>query len=180
MERTHRHNEAVAAFEHAHADWDETIRQIGLDRMNDPGIMGEWSGKDLVAHISGWQWKTIENMKAILAGTGNPPTPWPAEWNDPSNWDNDGDTERINTWIHEETAKVSVDDVMQQSRDQWQALREIVASVSLVQMDDPNLFPRLGGKSLNDSFLSGDFFGHIHEHMEADVTPWLAKHGHRL
>ena len=179
-ERQHGYNVAVAAFERMHSDWDEMIRSIGLDRMEDPGLMGEWSAKDLVAHITGWQWKTVESFKTSLAGGDYPATPWPAELNDPATWEEDGQYEAINQWIHERTAGLSTEEVIQEGRDQWSEMRGIVAGLSIDQMNDPNLFPRLEGKSLGEVLVAGEFFGHFREHLQDDVTPWLQANGQRL
>lgn len=179
--RQHAHNEAVAAFERQHAEWDEMIRQIGLDRMDEPGVMGEWSAKDLIAHLAGWQWKTIESFKSALGGTTEyPETPWPDDLNMAGNWEEDGDYEAINQWIHDQTTDDSADDVIQQARDQWNELRGIVAGLSIDQMEDPQLFVRTEGRSLGDLLRAAEFSGHFTEHYADDVEPWLEANGRRF
>jgi len=178
---THEHNLAVAAFEHTHAEWDEMVRAIGLDRMDEPGMMGDWSAKDLIAHLAGWQWKTIRSFETSLTGDSQyPDTRWPAEWNDTSDWEDDGQVEPINNWIHERAASMTSDEVIQEARSQWEELRAIIGDLSIDQMNDPNLFPRLEGKSLKEVLLSGDFMGHFQEHQDDDVNPWLEKNGRRF
>jgi hypothetical protein len=176
----HDFNVAVAAFERTHADWDDMIRSVGLDRMDEPGVMGQWSTKQLIAHLAGWQWKTVESFKKSLSGGEYPATPWPAEWNDPATWEADGQVEPINQWIHDRAAGMSSDEVIQEARDLWLELRRIVGGLSVDQMNDPNLFPRLEGKSLGELLLAGEFMGHFREHLDEDVLPWLQANGKRL
>jgi|SRR4051794_20733193 len=172
---------AISAFEHEHIWWDETLRAIGEDRMDEPGFMGEWSARDLVAHLSGWQWKMVASMRRALAGEGSdyPATPWPAELNDDGNWEEDGDFEPINQWLHAQAQATPVEKLLETSRGQWNEIRSMINGMTVEQMTDPNLIPRLEGRSLVETLLSGDFFGHFREHRDDDIEPWLAKHGRR-
>ena len=45
----------VATCERERAVWRELVREVGVDRMNEPGPMGPWSFKDLAAHLLGWR-----------------------------------------------------------------------------------------------------------------------------
>lgn len=35
--------------------WEAFLDQIGPTRMDQPGVTGHWSIKDIVAHLTGWQ-----------------------------------------------------------------------------------------------------------------------------
>jgi len=160
--------------------WDETIRAIGVGRLEEPGMMGNWSAKDLIAHVTGWQWKTLQSMEASLAGVDYPATPWPQELNDPGSWVADGNTEAINQWIHENVASHSAEDVIAQSRQQWDTLQTLVSRLTADQMRDPRFFAWTGGRPLVDVIESGDFFQHFREHRQADIDPWIEKNGKML
>jgi len=171
---------AIAAFVHERMWWDETLRAIGVGRMEEPGMMGEWSPKDMVAHLSGWQWKTLNSLQATLSGTALPAPPWPAEYNNPDSWDDDGQFEQINQWIHAQAQTQTAEQIMATSREQWLALESLISGLSPQQMADTKLFPRLQGRSMYDVVTSGDFFEHFREHREADIDPWLKKKGRML
>jgi hypothetical protein len=170
---------ALSRFDAEFDRWRAALDAIGIDRMETPGMMGEWSPKQLVAHISGWQWKTLNSFRTALAGGAFPPTPWPAEFNDPDSWEDDGDFEAVNQWIHDDAAPRSPDQVVATSLQQWQALRDIIGGLDESQLNDPDLFPRLEGQSLGTVLAEGTLIEHCQEHLEADVEPWLERNGRR-
>lgn len=43
------------------ARWDDLLRQIGDQRMTEPGAVGEWSVKDLIAHVA-WSEREATEM----------------------------------------------------------------------------------------------------------------------
>lgn len=36
------------------ARWEVLLAQVGSEHMRQPGALGEWTFKDLVAHLNGW------------------------------------------------------------------------------------------------------------------------------
>ena len=51
----------------AHVDLKETVRGIPEDRLSEP-MHGEWSVKDLIAHISSWNEFTSLDMRRLARG----------------------------------------------------------------------------------------------------------------
>ena len=54
-------------LETLHADraqWDTLLEEVGKDRMTQQGVVGEWSIKDIIAHVS---WHEIEMIGVIKA-----------------------------------------------------------------------------------------------------------------
>ena len=51
----------------AHVDFKETVRGIPEDRLSEP-MHGEWSVKDLIAHISSWSEFTSLDMRRLARG----------------------------------------------------------------------------------------------------------------
>ena len=68
---------ALARYDAEFDRWRSALDAVGMDRMDEPGVMGEWSAKQLVAHVAGWQWKTLASLRTALSGGEYPPTPWP-------------------------------------------------------------------------------------------------------
>src|SRR5919201_4111436 len=83
--------------------WRDLVAQVGRDRMDEPGPMGEWTFKDLVSHLAGWRGRTLARLEALAAGRGEPPAPWPAELKD---------DDTINAWIRERDRNRPLDDVL--------------------------------------------------------------------
>jgi hypothetical protein len=170
---------ALAKFDNEYERWKAALDAIGMDRMDEPAMMGEWPAKQLVAHIAGWQWKMLASMRTALAGADYPPTPWPAEFNDESDWETDGDVEAINQWIHDTAERATAEQIVDASLRQWDEIRAIIAGLDEKDLNDPDLFPRLEGQSLAARLSGEGLFGHVAEHLEDDVNPWLERHGRR-
>lgn len=58
--------------------WEALLNQIGPTRVDQPGVNEDWSFKDLVAHLNGWQPRLIASIPAAQRGEPEPPPPWPA------------------------------------------------------------------------------------------------------
>ena len=57
--------------------WEVFLDQFGTERMDEPGVAGHWSMKDIVAHLTGWSaWNVITGLQATLRGEPEPTPPW--------------------------------------------------------------------------------------------------------
>ena len=50
--------------------WETLLEQVDPLLMDKPGFAGNWSVKDLVAHLTGWQRRTVLRLQAALRGGG--------------------------------------------------------------------------------------------------------------
>ena len=129
--------------------------------MEEPGAMGDWTFKDVAAHLTGWRQRTIGRFEAAARNEPPPPNPWPAELGEEED-------DPINDWIHERSKDRPVDEVLAEADatyDEFIAAIEALPSEAVV---DPNRFDWLEGQALADS----DFGGHLDDH-EPDVRAWL-------
>ena len=66
----------LAQIEAEHVSWRELLAEIGEERMEQPGPMGDWTFKDLVAHLGGWEhlvpwvdegglWQMLADLKPL-------------------------------------------------------------------------------------------------------------------
>ena len=44
--------------------WEALLDQIGPAHMDRPGVNGDWSMKDLIAHLNGWQSVLVSRFQA--------------------------------------------------------------------------------------------------------------------
>ncbi len=58
---------ALADLAAAHVGFKETVRGIPEDRLSEP-MHGEWSAKDLIAHVSSWNEVTALDMRRLARG----------------------------------------------------------------------------------------------------------------
>jgi hypothetical protein len=142
--------------------WEGLLAEIGEDRMDEPGVQGEWSIKDIVAHLTAWRRRTVGRVEAVVGGTPEPKPQWPADLQ----VDDD-----INAWFHARDRDKSVRTVLDESRRVFQQLTGAIEKLPEDALDDPARFPWMEGTPLTGATL----FGHFHEEHEADMRAYLSR-----
>ena len=82
--------------------WEAFLDQFGTARMDEPGVAGHWSMKDIIVHLTGWDQYVVAHVQAARRGEPEPPPPWPADLQ------ND---DEINAWLYERNHGRSVDEI---------------------------------------------------------------------
>jgi hypothetical protein len=162
MTETPTRDRVVAYIEAERAWWRDLVEEIGEERMTEPGPMGEWTFKDLAAHLLGWRERTIGRLEAAAAGRETPPSPWPAEL--------DGDDDSVNDWIHERSRDRSVREVLDDVDRSYDRLAKSIAAIPEEVLTRPGALDWLGDQSLADL----DPFSHVHDEHEPSIRAWLA------
>ena len=153
------------AAERVRADrqfWRALVAEVGRDRMDEPGPMGEWTFKDLTAHLAAWRNARIPAIEAAGRGDPRPAQPWPAELAD-------DDYEAINAWFQERDRDRSLDDVLDDYDRSFERLASIVESLPEDVAHDPNALYWTGG----DAPVAIDFTEHLHEEHVPSIRAWL-------
>ncbi len=145
------------------ANWEALLRQVGPDRMELRGVNGEWSIKDIVAHVSAWEKRTLVWLQAIRVGSW----PQPPEW--PVNLDED----EINAWIFRANRGRQLPDVLNEWREVFEQLVRALEFVTEQDLTAVGRFEWLAGNSLAAS-ISGNSFEHCQIHGAA-IRAWLAQ-----
>jgi len=156
----------LAAIERERQAWEMLLAEVGESRMLEPGPMGDWSFKDLIAHLDGWRARGLQRMEAAIAGQPEPPAPWPARLET---------DDEINTWIYERNKDRLLGEVINESRESFARLSEIVQRLPDEALSDSDYFPWLEGNALGPAIENGDYFGHLHEEHEPAVRRWLSE-----
>jgi uncharacterized protein (TIGR03083 family) len=144
--------------------WRALLAEAGEDRMEEPGPMGDWTFKDLAAHLLFWQERTIERM--VAGPGGKPPAPWPASMGDE---DEAESWEEINAWIREQHRDRPLRDVLADVDRSYVRFAELIVTMPEDVLMTPGRFEEMGDKALVDA----DFFGHLHEEHEPSLREWL-------
>lgn len=160
--------EVLAAIERERAAWEELLGEVGENRMLEPGPMGEWTFKDLVAHLNGWRTRGLGRLEAALQGQPDPPPPWPAELQT---------DDEINDWIQAQNADRLLGEILDDSRLMFARMAAIVEMMPEEDLNDPARFPSLEGQSLAEAILTGAYFSHLHEEHEPAIRAWLDRRG---
>ena len=148
--------------------WEGFLDQVGPERMEQPGVNGDWSIKDLVAHLTGWNRCLVARLQAAGRSEPEPPPPWPAH----QQTDDD-----INAWIYESNRGLSVDEVVGDTHQVFQQLLAVIAGlpedvrIEEVRRDRAYYLVWVDDKR----FPAGEFFDHFHDDHEPDVRAWLAR-----
>lgn len=110
------------AIQHESHGWDSFLKEVGEERMEQPGATGEWTFKDVVTHLSAWRSRNLAYLQAARLDQSPSSQFWPAGWDE----DDDEDIKQINQWIYEENCVRSLHDVLNESRQQFRHMRELV------------------------------------------------------
>ena len=154
----------------SYAKWEAFLDQFGVARMDEPGVAGHWSMKDIIAHLTGWDQHVVARLQAALRGEPEPPPPWPAALQ------ND---DEINAWFYEHNHGRSVNDVLNDTQELFQQLFAILAAlpadtrVETIRTPDGREFHLLwvGDKR----FQVCEFFDHFRDDHEQEIRAWMAQ-----
>ena len=146
--------------------WEELLEQIGLIRMDQPGVNGEWSMKDIVAHLTGWNRWLVTRLQSAQRAESEPPPPWPEQLQS---------EDEINAWIFASNHERSVREVLEESRQQFQRLSAVMEAFPAdiqIELVEPKFHIVWVGDKY---FRAGEFFYHFHDDHEPDIRTWLAR-----
>lgn len=147
--------------------WALLLAAIGETRLAQPGVNGEWSMRDIIAHLTGWQHWLVARLQAAAAGQPEPAPPWPADLKAEA---------AINGWIYTANCNRPVREVL----DEAHALSEQLLAIIQALPDDARTelieakFPVIWVG--DQRFAVGEFFHHFYDDHAADVHAWLVDH----
>ena len=163
-------NELLNWLQKQYEDWQALLDQIDPEHMDQPGLNGDWSMKDLVAHLTGWQPRLIGRIQAAQRGEPEPSSPWPAHVQT---------EDEVNAWIYESNRDRTVREVLEESDRSFQQFLAVVKGlpedvrIETIQASPDREFYLIW---LGDQrFPIGEFFDHFHDDHEPDVRAWLAR-----
>ena len=154
----------LEAIDREREDWEATLAEVGEARMLEPGAMGDWTFKDLVAHLTGWRAHGLRRLEAAANGQPEPKPVWPASL---------ASDDEINGWIYEQNQDRLLGEVVSESRESYARLSEIVQMLPDEALADPARFPWLEGHALGPAIVDGVYFGHWREEHEPEIRRWL-------
>ena len=151
-----------------HQHWDEFFDHIGPERMELPGVNGDWSLKDMVAHLVCYQPWVTARIQAAAHGEPEPLPPWPVQLQT---------DDEINAWIYESNHGRSVSEVMDDARRVFQEFFDIIEKLPEdIRIEEVHHGERvfylvwLG----DQRFQVAEIFDHFHDDHESDIRAWLA------
>jgi hypothetical protein len=157
--------ELIAWLRGEQQQWLDLLNQFDDAELEMSGVNGDWSLKDLVAHLTTWHRDHILCLDAAVMNTPIADPPWPLEISN---------TDDINAWIFSQSSRRKLKDVLDENEQVFEALIEIVENFSediQVEIIKDHRVVRFG----EQQFSVGYFFDHFHEDHEAQIREWLKK-----
>ena len=152
----------LTGLQEEYRTWQTLLDDIGIARMDQPGVTGHWSIKDIVAHLTGWRRRTVARLQALERGDPEPPPPWPAHLQT---------DDEINAWIYESNHGRSVREVLDESHQVFEQLLAAIEALPEDVLAEVRRLPWLEGQP----FSAAEFFAHFHQEHEVDMCAWLAR-----
>ncbi len=147
--------------------WALLLAAIGETRLAQPGVNGDWSMRDIIAHLTGWQHWLVTRLQAAAAGQPEPAPPWPADLKA---------EDEINGWIYAANRQQPVQHVLDEAHALYEELLATIqalpddARIALIEAKFPVIW--VG----DQRFAVGEFFHHFYDDHAADVRAWLGHH----
>jgi hypothetical protein len=146
------------------ARWNALLDQVGLDRMDIPGVAGDWSVKQLVAHLTWYERAVVEAAQQVLtSGTFTRPRP-------------EGmGLDEMNAQITDESLGRPASDVLAEADAVFDRLLALITVCPQDLLNDPRV---LGLPDDTPPWIrvANNSYAHYREH-EAALRAWLAHNG---
>jgi hypothetical protein len=145
----------------ARSDWEALLAEAGEARLTEPGVEGDWSLKDIIAHISYFETWAADNVMAFRRGAPRPQ----AEYNGL-------DVDEENARIYERLRAKALPQVLLDSQISFQRSIEAVQGLRDEDLYDPK-FTRVPDADWTVfDLVEGDTFEHYNDHSKS-VRAWL-------
>jgi hypothetical protein len=169
MEQLNTREELLEVVRGLRADLDLAIAEAEAERMEQPGSFGEWSFKDLIAHLTGWRLVTAARLEAGQRHE-EPVFPWPAQF------DEADDLHEINVWFYETNRDKPLADVLRESNETFERVEIALATMPEDDLLTPGRFAWLYWTStaLGPAVIRGTQNHYRREHEPA-IKHWLAR-----
>lgn len=138
------------------------LAQLSDEQMLQPGVVDDWTMKDVLAHISAWERMFIGWIEALLRGeTPDRPEFFSEEW-----------TDRVNARVYEESRERTLDDVRAASRASHAETLAFIDRLSDAELFDGSHFAWTKGREIAP-WVRANADEHYDEHRE-HVIAWRA------
>jgi hypothetical protein len=141
--------------------WEELLAGLSEAQITAPRLPGNWSIKDVVAHLWSWQQRSVARMEAALHNR-EPEFP---RWPESLQPDSEEDLEQLNTWLYESNRDKPWSTVYSDWRTQFLRFIELAEAISESNLLQPGRYTWLGQHPLSLILVSSYEHHHL-EHLE--------------
>ena len=149
----------VKTIQNAWTTWVALIGQVDQEQLFSPGVAGDWSLKDIIAHITWFEKEMVGLITAHALVSSE-------LWNLP--------TDERNAAIYEEVRIQPLEQVLEESATVHQQMLEVLPSLSEEDLTDPSGFPNMPPDWQPGMLIAQNTYEHYEDHIR-DVKMWLEK-----
>jgi len=152
-------SELLERCRRSRAAWDALLARMTPEQMQQPKVVGNWSVKDIVAHITWYE----REMVGILTSHTFAGSEW---WEIP--------LDERNRLIREESKDRPLAEVLAGSRQVYDAFMQGLEKLPEADLYNPASFPGMPTEWQPSEIIISNSYEHYDEHAEA-IKAWLAK-----
>ncbi|HZU66051.1 MAG TPA: ClbS/DfsB family four-helix bundle protein [Ktedonobacteraceae bacterium] len=146
-----------------YATLETALASLKQEQMTTPVVTGDWSIKDILAHLAAWHRYLLIHLQAAMRNEE------PAD----KGFTGGGDTDTMNARFYEQNKIRSLDDVQADFRATYRQVVEAVQALSDEDLFDPQRFAWMKGNALWE-LVAGNTYEHYQEHLQS-IQEWLSK-----
>ena len=139
------------------AQWEAALSDVGIERMEIPGVAGEWTVKDVIAHVT---WYELEMIEMLQTRTMESSALWAL------------DREARNAAIYEANRDRPTDEVLAEAAQAYHDLEALVEGLDDEDLNDPARFADMPDEWEPWRIIASNSYGHYQEHIP-DIRAWL-------
>jgi len=141
------------------SEWDRLLAEAGEARMGQAGVEGEWSLKDIIAHVAWHEREMVELFRTrTLAGSDL--------WQLPTNQRNEA--------IYQANRSRPLAEVLAEEQELFSQFLEGFESLTDEDLDDPARFADMPPDWVPGKLIAENSYEHYREHTPA-IRAWLTK-----
>jgi len=148
------------------ARWEDVLSSLSAAQITAPAFIGDYSIKDVLAHLMAWQTRSVARLQAARAGRAPVYPDWPVQ-PAPDPLDN---SDEINAWINATYRDRPWADVHRGWSGVYRSLLELAEAIPEKDLLDPAKYAWMEGQPLM-AVLQGTYEHHHDDHLK----PLLAR-----
>ena len=150
----------LTALKEKFMEWQDLLDTLDEEQVLLAEEPGEWSVKDILAHLWAWQQLTQARLKAALQGGEPVFSLWPAELEESA----DESPDEINAWIYSHYLSTPWPEIRKYWQECFQNILDLAIKLPERELLDSEKYPWLKGYPLVNIFIAT--YDHHQEHYE--------------
>ena len=139
--------------------FEATLARLNPEQFLQSGVQGDWTVKDILAHVSAWERRMVRWMEEALAGAV------------PAQPQTDAEVDALNALSYAEDRDKTLEVVMAESVRSFDEAYQVTQAASAEDLEQPDRFPWREGAGLW-RMVAANTWWHYREHGEV-IRAWL-------